>query len=174
MVQLSVNINDRHAMNNFDQAFVELLGHEGSYSNNPADPGGETNWGITVAVARENGYVGSMKEMDQSVAKTIYAKKYWLSAFDDLPYTVAFQVFDAAVNSGVGQAVRWLQRSVGAADDGKLGPITLSAAKAADPVKLATLFNAERLMFMTNLSTWSSFGKGWARRIATNLKKGAS
>jgi lysozyme family protein len=161
-------------MSNFDQAFVELLGHEGGYSNNPSDPGGETNWGITVAVARENGYIGVMKDMDQSVAKVIYSKKYWLPAFDQLPYPVAFQIFDAAVNSGVGQAVRWLQRSVGTADDGKLGPITTAAAMKIDPLKLVLLFNSERLLFMTNLSTWGSFGKGWARRVATNLKKGAS
>lgn len=159
-------------MSNFDKAFIELLGHEGGYSNNPADPGGETNWGVTVAVARENGYIGSMKDMDQSVAKAIYAKKYWLPTFDDLPYPVAFQVFDAAVNSGVGQAVRWLQRAVGVADDGKIGPVTMKAVLEADPVKTVVLFNAERLMFMTNLSTWSSFGKGWARRVAANLKKG--
>lgn len=161
-------------MSNFDKAFIELLGHEGGYSNNPADPGGETNWGVTVAVARENGYIGSMKDMDQSAAKAIYAKKYWLPTFDDLPYPVAFQVFDAAVNSGVGQAVRWLQRAVGVADDGKIGPVTMKAVLEADPVKTVVLFNAERLMFMTNLSTWSSFGKGWARRVAANLKKGVA
>lgn len=159
---------------NFDQAFVDLMGHEGGYSNNPADPGGETNWGITVAVARENGYVGIMQDMDQEVAKQIYARKYWLTAFDQLPYQVAFQVFDAAVNSGVGQAVRWLQRAAGVADDGKLGPVTLQAVQAVDPLRLALLFNAERLLFMANLSTWGSFGKGWARRVANNLKKGAT
>lgn len=159
---------------NFDQAFTDLLGNEGGYSNNPVDPGGETNWGITIAVAREDGYVGAMKDMDQSVAKMIYARKYWLPEFDQLPYPVAFQIFDAAVNSGVGQAVRWLQRSVGTADDGKIGPVTLAAAMKLDPVKLVLLFNAERLLFMTNLSTWGSFGKGWARRVATNLKKGAA
>lgn len=159
-------------MRNFDSAFTELLGHEGGYTNHPNDPGGETNWGITIAVAHENGYVGSMQDMDQSVAKAIYAKKYWLPAFDQLPYPVAFQVFDAAVNSGVGQAVRWLQRSIGVTDDGKLGPITLQAIQTVDPMRLVLLFNAERLMFMTNLSTWPSFGRGWARRIAANLKKG--
>lgn len=157
---------------NFDRAFTDLLGHEGGYTNNPADPGGETNWGITVAVARENGYVGAMKDMDQSVAKVIYAKKYWQPEFDSLPYPVAFQIFDAAVNSGVGQAIRWLQRAIGVADDGHLGPVTLAATKSSDPYKLVMLFNAERLAFMTNLSTWSSFGKGWARRVAINLKKG--
>lgn len=161
-------------MSNFDRAFQELLGNEGGYSNHPDDPGGETNWGITVAVARENGYVGAMKEMDQTVAKAIYAKRYWLSAFDSLPYPVAFQVFDGAVNSGIGQAVRWLQRAVGVADDGKLGPITLNAVSAAPVASAVLLFNAERLAFMTNLSTWPSFGKGWARRIAGNLRKGAA
>ena len=161
-------------MSNFDQAFVDLLGYEGEYSNHPDDLGGETNWGITVAVARENGYVGAMKDMDRTVAKAIYAKRYWIPAFDALPYPLAFQIFDAAVNSGVGQAVRWLQRAVGVADDGKLGPLTLSAVSAAPVAPLLLLFNAERLLFMTNLSTWPSFGKGWARRIAGNLKKGAA
>ena len=161
-------------MSNFDRAFVELLGYEGGYSNHPDDPGGETNWGVTIAVARANGYVGDMKDMDQTVAKAIYAKLYWLPAFDALPYPVAFQIFDAAVNSGVGQAVRWLQRAVGVADDGKLGPLTLAAISAAPVAAVVLLFNAERLTFMTNLSTWPSFGKGWARRIAGNLRKGAA
>lgn len=159
---------------NFDRAFVDLLDHEGGYTNNPADPGGETNWGITVAVARANGYVGTMRDMDQSVAKAIYAKQYWLPEFDTLPYPVAFQVFDAAVNSGVGQAVRWLQRAAGVADDGHLGPVTMAAVASVDPVRLVMLFNAERLLFMTNLSTWGTFGKGWARRVASNLKKGVT
>lgn len=160
-------------MSNFDQAFVELIGNEGGYSNDPSDPGGETNWGITVAVARENGYVGAMKDMDQSVAKAIYAKKYWQPTFDQLPYSVAFQVFDGAVNSGVEQAARWLQRAAGVADDGHLGPISMAAIAATDTAKLVMLFNAERLMFMTKLSNWPSAGKGWARRISNNLMKGA-
>ena len=161
-------------MSNFDRVFAALLGNEGGYSNHPDDPGGETNWGITVAVARENGYIGPMKDMDQTVARAIYAKRYWLPAFDTLPYAVAFQIFDGVVNSGIGQAVRWLQRAVGVADDGKLGPITLNAVSAAPVGSVVLAFNAERLVFMTNLSTWPSFGKGWARRIAENLKKGAS
>lgn len=168
---------------NFDHAFAELLGNEGGYSNDPNDPGGETNWGITIAVARENGYIGSMKDMDQSVAKAIYAKKYWQPAFDQLPYQIAFQVFDGAVNSGVEQAVRWLQRAADlaadgdlgdVADDGHLGPLSLKAVEAADPVKLIMLYNSERLMFMTKLSNWPSAGKGWARRISNNLKKGVA
>jgi lysozyme family protein len=162
------------ALSNFDRAFSALLGHEGGYVNNPDDPGGETNWGITVAVARENGFLGAMRDMDAEVAKAIYLKRYWLPAFDELPYPVAFQVFDGAVNSGVGQAVRWLQRAVGVADDGKLGPVTLGAAQLADPHSLVLIYNAERLEFMTKLTIWASFGRGWARRIATNLRKGVA
>jgi lysozyme family protein len=161
-------------MSNFDKAFTDLIGNEGSYSNNPNDPGGETNWGITVAVARANGYTGAMQDMTMIYAKTIYAQAYWLSAFDTLAYPVAFQLFDAAVNSGLSQAVRWLQRALGVADDGIFGSITLAAAQAMDPLKLVLLFNASRLNFMTQLSTWPTFGKGWARRIANNLIKGAA
>ena len=160
-------------MSHFDRAFDELLGHEGSYSNHPSDPGGETMWGVTADVALDAGYVGPMRDMPVEVAKQIYAEKYWLTAFDRLPYKVAFALFDAAVNSGVGQAVRWLQRSLHVADDGKLGPITLSTAIQADPEALLLAFTGERLDFMTRLSTWPTFGRGWSRRIAANLKKGA-
>lgn len=161
-------------MSNFDQAFTALLGNEGGYSNNPADPGGETMWGITLAVARANGYTAPMKDISQATAKGIYSRHYWLPEFDQLPYKIAFALFDAAVNSGVTQAVRWLQRALGIADDGKFGPITLAAVQAADPERLLMAFNAERLDFMTRLSTWPTFGKGWARRIAANLKAGAA
>ena len=157
-------------MTHFDRAFIQLLGHEGGYSNDPQDPGGETNWGITAAVARENGYTGEMRGMTQEIAKRIYSKKYWLPAFEELPYSVAFNVFDGAVNSGVGQSVRWLQRAIGVADDGKIGPITIAKAKEIEPCRLVSLYNSERLNFMTQLSVWPRFGKGWARRIAENLK----
>lgn len=161
------------AKDHFNRAFVELLGHEGGYSKHPSDPGGETMWGITASVARANGYAGPMIEMDQATAKSIYMRRYWLPEFEQLPYKVAFMVFDAAVNSGIGQAVRWLQRALHIADDGKFGPLTLAAALKASPEQLLLAFNAERLDFMTRLSTWPTFGRGWARRIAENLRKGA-
>lgn len=166
---------------NFERAFTELLGHEGGYVNDQNDPGGETNWGITARVAYEYGYTAPMKSMPRSVAKDIYAKLFWLPQFENMPYPIAFQVFDTAVNSGVGQAVRFLQRAADlasdgdlgdVADDGKLGPRTLDAVAAADQAVLVALFNAERLLFMTKLSNWQHHGKGWARRIVKNIQMG--
>ena len=155
----------------FDEAFEKLLGHEGGYVNHPDDPGGETNWGITIRVARENGYNGAMREMPQSVAKDIYRKRYWAPVYGDLlPAVVRYAMFDAAVNSGVGQAARWLQRAVGVADDGRIGPVTLRAVGQVSPDKLLRSMLAQRLLFMTNLTGWNSFGRGWARRIASLME----
>lgn len=155
----------------FDEAFDKLLGHEGGYVNHPDDPGGETNWGITIRVARENGYNGAMREMPQTVAKEIYRKRYWAPVYGDLlPAVVRYAMFDAAVNSGVGQAARWLQRAVGVADDGRIGPVTLRAVGQANPDKLLRSMLAQRLLFMTNLTGWGSFGRGWARRIASLME----
>lgn len=159
-------------MSNFDKAFTELLGLEGSYSNNPKDPGGETMWGITKAVAVSNGYTGAMIDLPQDFAKQIYAKRYWLPEFDQLHYGLAYNLFDAAVNHGLGQSVRWLQRVVGVADDGKFGIITLTATLAANPYKTLLSFNALRLDFFTRLSTWPTFSKGWSRRVVRNLQVG--
>ena len=156
---------------NFDQAFHTLLGHEGGYANHPNDPGGETMWGVTIAVARESGYAGDMRDLPVSVAKDIYRRKYWESVrADALPPSIRYAVFDAAVNSGPSQAVRWLQRAVGVADDGQLGPISLDAIRSAAPEHLLRRVLAQRLRFMTDLSTWPSFGRGWARRIASLME----
>ena len=80
------------------------------------------------------------------------------------------RVFDTAVNSGIGQAIRFLQRAVGMADDGVVGPLTLAAVMRRDPEAVQARFNGHRLEFMTKLSTFDVFGKGWARRVAANLQ----
>ncbi|HSW63686.1 MAG TPA: putative peptidoglycan-binding domain-containing protein, partial [Dissulfurispiraceae bacterium] len=85
---------------------------------------------------------------------------------DELPAEVRYAVFDAAVNSGVRQAARWLQRAVGVRDDGVIGPITLGAVRATDPQVLLRRMLAQRLRFMAGLPNWPAFGRGWARRIA--------
>jgi lysozyme family protein len=158
-------------MGYFDECFEKLIGHEGGYSNHPADPGAETMWGITARTARAHGYTGPMRSLPRDTAKAIYRAAYWgRCRCDDLPQGVAFDVFDAAVNSGPGQAIRWLQRAVGVADDGAMGPITLAAVRKLDAGALRARYSGIRLEFMTQLSTWQSFGKGWARRIAANLQ----
>jgi len=156
---------------NFEQAFTKLLRHEGGYVNHPSDPGGETMWGVTVVVARKFGYAGSMRDFPQDLAKKVYRLTYWDSVrADELPEGIRYAVFDAAVNSGPGQSIRWLQRALGVADDGKLGPVTLQTCQQANADVLLSKMLAQRLLFMTNLSTWSSFGKGWARRIASLME----
>ncbi len=156
---------------NFDIAFDRLIGHEGGYANNPADPGGETKWGITFDVARANGYNKLMRDMPRDTAKTIYQACYWAPIRgDSLPTHISFQVFDAAVNHGVNQAAKWLQTALAMTPDGQIGPLTLAAATRINPNCLSLRFNSIRLMFYTSLFTWPNFGRGWARRIAGNLK----
>lgn len=151
----------------FDQCFEKLIGYEGGYTLDPKDPGGETSWGIS-----KRAYPAvDIKNLTRDGAKDIYKRDYWDRAqCDKLPPTLAFLLFDAAVNSGIGQAIRFLQRAVGVADDGVLGALTLAAVQRLDTESLCARFLGQRLDFMTRLSTWDYFGKGWARRIADQLK----
>jgi len=156
---------------NFDQAFHKLLGHEGGYVDHPSDPGGATNWGVTQTVARANGYTGHMRDFPADRAKVIYRRQYWDAVkADELPPGLRYPVFDAAVNSGTKQAIKWLQRAIGATDDGVIGGQTLAMARAAQPDFAARRMLGERLQFMTDLKTWQVFGRGWARRIAEMLQ----
>lgn len=151
---------------NFDQAFDKLISHEGGYVNNPKDPGGETKFGISKQAYPDI----NIAELTLDDAKKIYLRDYWdLARCSDLPQQVAFQVFDTAVNSGISQSTRFLQRAVGVADDGIIGPLTIAAVYRLQPDQVAARFNGQRLAFMAQLSTWDTFGKGWARRVAQNL-----
>ncbi|HDR8930494.1 glycoside hydrolase family 108 protein [Burkholderia vietnamiensis] len=160
-------------MSSFDDAFDALIGNEGGYSNNPKDPGGETMWGVTARVARAAGYTGAMRDLPRDTAKAIAKRMYWdplhLDQFDP---RVAFQIFDANYNGG--HPVIWMQGAAGARVDGVLGPQTIAAVQATDPLRFVLRWNALRLTYFTSLATWSTFGKGWTRRIAANLTKGAA
>lgn len=151
---------------NFDKAFEVLLGHEGRYSFDTRDPGGETNWGISK---RSYPHL-DIKALTQADAKALYKRDYWdKGQCDRLAPGLAFDFFDAAVNSGIGQASRFLQRAVGMADDGHIGPLTMAAIQRLEPEVIQARMNGHRLEFMTKLSTFEVFGKGWTRRIAKNL-----
>lgn len=153
-------------MSNFDTAFEALIGHEGGYVNHPKDPGGETKFGITKRT-----YPGEdIRNLTLDRAKAIYKRDFWDKVRgDEMPYPIAFNLFDGAVNSGAGNAIRWMQRAAGVADDGTLGPRSMAAILAMSPAALAARYNGQRLKFMADLGTWSTFGKGWARRVAGNL-----
>ena len=150
----------------FDECFEKLIGHEGGHVNNPKDPGGETKFGISKRAYPTL----NIADLTLEDAKAIYKRDYWARAqCDRLPPALAFQVFDGAVNSGIGTSIRWLQAAAGVAQDGVVGPMTIRAVGDKDPAVMMARFNGERLKFMASLSTWDSFGRGWARRIAANL-----
>lgn len=158
----------------FIQIFNRLIGHEGGYVNDPRDPGGETNWGITKRTAQANGYQGSMRAMTREQAYKIYYSAFWLRyQCDKMPEAVAYQFFDAVVNHGLGNASRMLQRAVGVVDDGVIGNMTIAAIKKMAISDVIMRLNAERLEFYCKLSTFTTFGKGWVSRVAGNLKYGA-
>lgn len=157
-------------MSAFDLAVSAVLKHEGGYVDHPADPGGATNRGVTLKVLEA--YRGKpvtkddVRALTEAEARAIYRHRYWMPIRgDDLPGSVAYCVFDAAVNSGVSQASKWLQRSVGAKDDGIIGPGTLALAGKVDAARLVAKFCDTRLAFLKTLKTWPTFGKGWERRV---------
>lgn len=159
----------------FDQAFDALLVHEGGYSDNAADPGGKTRYGVTEAVARKSGYAGDMRELPLDFAKRLYFEGYWKPAgCEEWPEAIRFDVFDVAVNSGIGTAIKMVQRAAYAEADGVIGPKTRIAVAAINPLILVARINGARLKYMTDLPTWETFGKGWARRIAANLTRSIS
>lgn len=155
-----------------DEIFVasigRILGHEGGYVNNPADPGGETNWGI----AKRSYPNVDIRSLTRDGAIDIYYRDFWpLCNMFDGP--LAFQMLDAAINHGMGNASRFLQRAVGVADDGHIGPVTVTTVRAMDINDVIMLFLAERAEFYTKLTTFDKFGRGWIRRIAGNLRYAA-
>ena len=154
----------------YDEALERVLVHEGGYTNHPADPGGPTNWGITIHDARahwkKDTTAADVRNMPLAVAKQIYRSKYWDALrCDDLPAGVDYAVFDYGVNSGIGRSAKVLQRLVGADVDGEIGPRTIAAVARANATGLINKICDERLAFLQGLGTWSVFGKGWGRRV---------
>ena len=160
---------------NFEESLAHVLKHEGGYVDHPKDPGGATNLGCTKKVWEE--WVGHEVTKDDIKALTIadvsplYKAQYWDKCRgDDLPRGVDFAVFDLAINSGTGRASKLLQRAVGVAADGAIGPATLAAVADANPRELATKICELRLAFLQALPTWETFGKGWGRRVKETEK----
>ncbi len=132
-------------MSAFDKAFEHTVGIEGGYSNNPADRGGPTKYGITERVARAAGYTSDMRDLPLDFAKALYQRRYWdinrLDAVAAVSEAVALEMFDTGVNCGTSTAGLFLQRSLNVLNrqgkdfadllpDGAVGPMTVSALSA--------------------------------------------
>jgi lysozyme family protein len=166
-------------MSGFDGIFDFVIGSEGGFTDNPADAGNWTGGKIGAGECRGTRFgisAGAYPELDIAnltldEAKALYQRDYWDRIDGDrLPPTIALLVFDAAINNGIGHAVRWLQQAGSVAQDGVIGPETLEAigsivAKPDGSAELCTELLAQRLTFMTSLPAWKSFGLGWARRL---------
>lgn len=155
---------------NFKKALKHVLLHEGGWADHPRDPGGATMKGVTLTTYRRHfGQEKSKKDLksisDHELAY-VYRSGYWDKCQSDkLPAGIDYAVFDAAVNSGPGRGVKWLQAAVGAAQDGAIGPKTLARIKTQKPQIIIIDMGELRLRFLHSLATWETFGRGWQSRI---------
>lgn len=171
--------------NDFDTSLDYLLEEEGGWSNHPSDKGGATFNGVTQGTYDQ--WRGVKKLPKQSVRnsnpqeiKELYEIMYWRAAgCDRFPFPINYFTFDAAVNSGPDRAVKWTQQGLGLEADGKVGPLTVAAAK-----KASDTGNAQALLgillarsdFLSDLvkgnQTQLAFLKGWWRRTLRVLARG--
>ena len=173
LCSLAVNFYEEveiEVKDNFETALTMLLKHEGGYVNHKKDKAGRTNLGVTQSTYEE--WIGrpvdeaEMKALTVDVVTPLYKRNYWHAIrADSLPAGIDYYVFDAAVMSGTRQAVKWLQRSLGVFDNGVVDLTTLSKAINRDPVELIKEMNRQRLSYLQKLPTWSTFGKGWSKRL---------
>jgi len=154
---------------NFARALAAVLKSEGGFSNNPKDPGGATNKGVTQAVyddwrARHGLDKQSVRKLADNELQAIYRHDYWDRVRgDDLPAGVDYATFDFAVNSGVSRAARFLQAAAGVAQDGAIGPATLAAVRS-EPAFIISALVDKREAFLRSLPTFATFGDGWMAR----------
>lgn len=158
------------AAENWNKCLEIILHHEGGYVNHPKDPGGETNLGVTKRVYEEWGGKKDMKELTPADVSPIYKKNYWDRVRgDDLPAGLDLCVFDFGVNAGTGRAAKYLQKMIGTTPDGGIGPATLQKLKEyvddQGVEHTIKLYQMGRQKYYESLSTFSTFGRGWTRRV---------
>jgi lysozyme family protein len=158
-------------ISNFEKSLALVLAAEGGFVNNPSDPGGMTNLGVTQTVWRDWVKRGvdeaEMRALKPELVAPMYKSKYWDACkCDDLPRGVDYAVFDAAINMGPGRAAKLLQAALGVTADGSIGRATIAAATAADPSDLIESFSFGKEAFYQSLPTFGTFGKGWFNRVA--------
>jgi lysozyme family protein len=164
--------DSKHLKQSHDEALRRLLAHEGGYTNHPADPGGPTNFGITIYDYRKYVKLGAtaadVRGMKIEEAKAIYRAKYWdAQRCDELPAGADYAVFDYGVNSGIGRSGKVLRRCLKLPDaTSVVNDTVIAAARAAEAKALVGAICDERLRFLQSLKTWSVFGGGWGRRVS--------
>jgi len=159
------------ATESYNVALTRLLKDEGGYTDHPSDPGGPTNFGITLADARRywkgNATADDVRALPQTVARKIYRERYWNALrCDELPAGVDYAVFDYGVNSGVGRAGKVLRRVLKLSDRTSIVSDKVIAAageRAASDLVIAIC--AERIGFLRGLKTFPVFGRGWTARV---------
>ena len=156
---------------NWDKCFDLVIVNEGGYVDNPADPGGATNWGCTKAVWEQ--YIGhevskeDIRNLTKEDVKPLYKRNYWDAIHGDaLPSGLDYCLFDCAINSGVGRATKFIQEIVGVFADGAIGNNTIAAIDQINPVTAINEFSDKRQAFLETLKTFPVFGKGWTKRVA--------
>ena len=155
----------------FDPALRLLLRHEGGFVNHPKDPGGMTNLGVTKAVWEahkgKDASEADMRALTPEAVQPVYKARYWDAIQGDaLPYGLDYCMFDCAVNSGPGRAIKLLQYVLYTKVDGVLGKHTLAALQRADPTGMIEDYSQKRLDFLKSLPTWTTFSKGWGQRVS--------
>ncbi|AWB20557.1 hypothetical protein DA075_06115 [Methylobacterium currus] len=158
------------AATTFERALSLVLIHEGGWSDDPADPGGATNLGVTISTLSlwlgRPATRAEVRALTPASVAPLYRRRFWDAIQGDaLPAGLDYALFDFAVNSGPKRAVIGLQRVLGLADDGRLGPVTLAVLQGRDGPGLIDALSDERLSFLRALSTWPRFGRGWSRRV---------
>ncbi|UPG72801.1 hypothetical protein MVG78_00940 [Roseomonas gilardii subsp. gilardii] len=153
----------------FDRCLAIVLQQEGGFVNDPQDPGGATNMGITrevLSAFRDRAVsVEEVRDLSRAEAREIYRARYWTPMrCADLPPGVDLGVFDFGVNAGPSRAVKMLQRAVGVTADGSVGPITLAAARTLESERLIASFSEARLAYYRSLDGFARFGRGWTSR----------
>ena len=153
--------------NDFNKAVKIILHHEGGYVNDKRDPGGETNFGISKRAYP----LVDIKNLTIEEATDIYYKDYWLAAScEKMNYSSALNVFDMAVNAGVGTSIKLMQRALNVKDDGYIGPISLAAINNSSET-LYNEFVGERIKHYGSLSIWDVYMNGWVNRTIYTLNE---
>lgn len=165
----------------FDDCMAFEFGAEGGYSDDPLDRGGPTQYGVTQRAydayrERHRLPLQPVKFIERDEARDVYREDYWQRlCCSSLPQPLDLVVFDAGVNCGVKAAAKFLQRALGVADDGSIGPKTLAAvakdqASGLLPHVIDTCLN-ERLAYYDDIvkrdATQARFIKGWRNRVAS-------